>query len=70
MDNLSLFQKISPKKCIKQIYFAAVSNTNVPLLSVVVRHHILEESQLVGQSVSESFSGFEKYYCTSLIGTH
>ena len=33
--------------------FPAVSHTNVPLLSVVVRHHILEGSQLVGQSLSQ-----------------
>lgn len=33
--------------------FPAVSHTNVPLLSVVVRHHILEGSQLVGQSLNQ-----------------
>ena len=33
--------------------FPAVSHTNVPFLSVVVRHHILEGSQLVGQSLNQ-----------------
>ena len=33
--------------------FPAVSHTNVSLLSVVVRHHILEGSQLVGQSLNQ-----------------
>ena len=33
--------------------FPAVSHTNVPLLSFVVRHHILEGSQLVGQSLNQ-----------------
>lgn len=33
--------------------FPEVSHTNVPLLSVVVRHHILEGSQLVGQSLNQ-----------------
>ena len=36
--------------------FPAVSHTNVPLLSVVVRHHILEGSQLVGQSLNQLLS--------------
>ena len=36
--------------------FPAVNHTNVPLLSVVVRHHILEGSQLVGQSLNQLFA--------------
>ena len=64
--------------------FPAVSHTNVPLLSVVVRHQILEGSQLVGQSLNqlvaqsvsllgqsviELFRDFKRYYYTSQIRT-
>lgn len=45
--------KISLKKYRGLLFFATVCRTKNPLLSVVVRHHILEGSQLVGQSLNQ-----------------
>ena len=53
MVNWSIFLEDIPEEMEEANKFPAVSHTNVPLLSVVVRHHILEGSQLVGQSLNQ-----------------
>ena len=53
MVNWSIFLEDIPEEMEEANKFPAVSHTNVSLLSVVVRHHILEGSQLVGQSLNQ-----------------